>query len=73
MHVLRKLTGCLSSINCDNDESLKPEESISLTASTFSQLSSIEDTAIKTTTRSKGNSPLDEPLDIKQAIIIKQK
>jgi hypothetical protein len=43
MHVLRKLTGCLSSTTCDNDE-------IHQTASTtsiLSRLSLIQDTTIK--------------------------
>ncbi len=47
MHVLRKLTGCLSSTTCDNDETHKTEENTSSTTSTLSRLSLIQDTTIE--------------------------
>jgi hypothetical protein len=48
MHVLRKLTGCLSSTTCDNDETHPTEENISsTTTSILSRLSLIQDTTIE--------------------------
>ncbi len=43
MHVLRKLTGCLSSTTCDNDENHQQEASTSSITSILSQSSIIQD------------------------------
>jgi len=72
MHVLRKLTSCLSSTTCNNDESLNQEEHISSTANALSRLSSIEDITIKPTIFNKVNSTL-ESRDIKQTIVMDEK
>jgi len=40
--VLRKLTGCLSSTTCDNDETPRQEENIDSTITVLSQLSVIQ-------------------------------
>ncbi len=72
MHVLRKLTGCLSSTTCNNDQSRKQEEHISPTTNKSSRLSSIEDITIKTTIFSKVNSTL-APQDTKQTIVMNEK
>jgi hypothetical protein len=69
--VLRKLTGCLSSTTCNNDESPK-QEHIPSTTNTLSCLSSIEDITIKTTISNKVNSPI-ESRDIKQTIDMDEK
>lgn len=46
MHVLRKLTGCLSSTTCLNDQN-SYEENLHSTTNILSQLSLIEDTTIE--------------------------
>ena len=68
MHVLRKLTGCLSSTTCDNDEIHQTEEntSSSSTTSILSRLSLIQDT---TTTENKVNRNRDSR-DIQQTPMI---
>ena len=43
MHVLRKLTGCLSSTTCDNDENHQQEATTSSIISILSQSSIIQD------------------------------
>jgi hypothetical protein len=42
MFVLRKLTGCLSSTTCDNDETPQQEENTDSTITVLSQLSVIQ-------------------------------
>ena len=46
MHVLRKLTGCLSSTTCLNDQNPQ-EENIDSTTNILSRLSLIEDRTIE--------------------------
>jgi hypothetical protein len=46
MHVLRKLTGCLSSTTCDNEETQQQEKNTSSTASILSRLFIIQDITI---------------------------
>ncbi len=72
MHVLRKLTSCLSWTTCVNDESLKQEENISSTANTLSRLSPIEDIAIKTSIIDKVNF-IVESRDNNQTIIMSER
>jgi hypothetical protein len=72
MHVLRKLTGCLSSATCNNDESPQHEEYISSTTHTLSRLSSIEDITIKPTVFNKVNSTLEHQR-IKQTVVMDEK
>jgi hypothetical protein len=43
MHVLRKLTGCLSSTTCDNDETHQQEDNTASTTSILSRSSIIQD------------------------------
>jgi hypothetical protein len=68
MHVLRKLTRCLSSATCNNDESLQQEENLSSTTHTLTRLSSIEDITIF----NKVNST-QEHSDTKQIVIMDER
>lgn len=49
MHVLRKLTRCLSSTTCNNDESPKQEEQIASTNNPLPSFVPQEDITIKST------------------------
>ena len=49
MHVLRKLTRCLSSTTCNNDESPKEEEQIGSTTNPLPSFVLQEDITIKST------------------------
>jgi hypothetical protein len=72
MHLLRKLTDCLSSTARDNDESSKHEENTSSTTNTLSRVSPIEDITIKKTIINKVDSIL-EPRDIRQTIMLNER
>lgn len=68
MHVLRKLTRCLSSTTCNNDESPQQEEHISSTTNILSSLSSEEHRTIKSTESIEVVSPTDDLEEIQQTI-----
>jgi hypothetical protein len=72
MHVLRKLTSCLSSTTGNSDECPKQEEHISSATNILSRLSSIEDITVTTTITNKGNSIL-EPRNIRQTILMNER
>ncbi len=71
MHVLRKLTGCLSSTTCDNDETHQQENTAS-TNRIFSRLSVIQDKTIEKSIENKVNSIRDLK-DIEQTIMISER
>ncbi len=59
MHVLRKLTGCLSSTACDNDETHQQEENTDLTTSMLSRLTVIQDETIEKPIANKVDRTID--------------
>ena len=71
MHVLRKITDCFSSTNCDHDESSKQEENILLTTNTLSHLCPTEDITVETEIISK--SLIEKLQDIRRVIAISEK
>jgi hypothetical protein len=70
--VLRKLTGCLSSTTCDNDETHQQEENTASTNRIFSRLSVIQDKTIEKSIENKVNSIRDSK-DIEQTIMISER
>jgi hypothetical protein len=72
MHVLRKLTGCLSSTTCDNDETQQQEENTSSTTSMLSQLSLIQDITIEKPIANKVDNNRNSR-DIEQTIMINER
>jgi hypothetical protein len=69
--VLRKLTGCLSSTTCDNNETHQQEENTASTTSIVSQLSIIKDKTIENPIANKVN-PTRNYRDIEQTTIISE-
>jgi len=57
--VLRKLTGCLSSTACDNDETHQQEENTDLTTSMLSRLTVIQDETIEKPIANKVDCTID--------------
>ena len=68
MHVLRKLTRCLSSTTCNNDESPQQEEQFSSTTNILPSLSLEEDITIKSTGYTEVVSTHHHSDDIQQII-----
>ncbi len=69
MHVLRKLTGCLSSTTCDNDEIHQHEENTASTTSILSRLYVIQDKTIEKPIENKVDDTRDSR-DIEQTTMI---
>jgi hypothetical protein len=71
MHVLRKLTGCLSSTTCNNDETHQQEKNTSSTTSRLSRSSIIQDIILKKPIANKVDYPIDSQ-DIEQMTMISE-
>jgi len=69
--VLRKLTGCLSSTTCDNDETHQQEENTASITSIVSQLSVIQDKTIENPIANKVNSTRNSR-DIEQTTMMRE-